>query len=81
MINVPMIRMIAESRRLNGSKICRSITQKSMCNGLKVLCERNLRTGQEATYKYGASGRIAKNVIELTDYYHTDYSGIYSVSD
>lgn len=30
-------------------------------------------TGQETTHIYGPSGRIAKKVGELTDYYHTDH--------
>ncbi|MBU7025318.1 MAG: hypothetical protein HXS48_00135, partial [Theionarchaea archaeon] len=44
-------------------------------SGLSVIYEKNLDTGQEATYVYGPTGRIAKKVNELIDYYHTDHLG------
>ena len=44
-------------------------------DGLRVLYGKNLNTGQEATYMYGSSGRIAKKVSGLIDYYHTDHLG------
>jgi len=44
-------------------------------SGLEVIYEKNLSTNKEATYVYGAAGRIAKKVSELTDYYHTDHLG------
>jgi len=44
-------------------------------SGLNVVYEKNPDTGQEATYVYGPSGRIAKKVSGLTDYYHTDHLG------
>ncbi|MBU7028772.1 MAG: exo-alpha-sialidase, partial [Theionarchaea archaeon] len=44
-------------------------------SGTNVIYEKNLGTGQEATYIYGPTGRIAKKVNGLTDYYHTDHLG------
>lgn len=44
-------------------------------SGLKVIYEKNLDTSKEATYVYGLTGRIAKNVDGLRDYYHTDHLG------
>lgn len=44
-------------------------------SGLNVIYEKNADTGQEAIYVYGPTGRIAKNVGGLTDYYHTDHLG------
>jgi RHS repeat-associated protein len=44
-------------------------------SGSNVIYEKNLNASQEATYVYGPTGRIAKNVNELTDYYHTDHLG------
>lgn len=44
-------------------------------SGLNVIYEKNLDTDKEAIYIYGATGRIAKKVDGLTDYYHTDHLG------
>ncbi|MBU7012618.1 MAG: hypothetical protein HXS46_18200 [Theionarchaea archaeon] len=44
-------------------------------SGFDVVYEKNLNTGEEATYMYGPTGRIAKKVSGLTDYYHTDHLG------
>jgi RHS repeat-associated protein len=44
-------------------------------SGMNVIYEKNLNTGQYATYVYGPTGRIAKKVGTLTDYYHTDHLG------
>ncbi|MBU7026559.1 MAG: RHS repeat protein [Theionarchaea archaeon] len=44
-------------------------------SGLNVIYEKNLDTNQEATYIYGTTGRIAKKVSGLQDYYHTDHLG------
>jgi len=43
--------------------------------GLQVIYEKNLTTNQDAVHVYGPSGRIAKRVNELTNYYHTDHLG------
>ena len=44
-------------------------------SGLDVIYEKNPDTGQEASYVYGPSGKIAKKVNELIEYYHTDHIG------
>jgi RHS repeat-associated protein len=44
-------------------------------SGSNVIYEKNPNTEQEATYVYGPTGRVAKNVDGLTDYYHTDHLG------
>jgi len=50
-------------------------TTISVYSGMDVIYEKNVNTGQEATYVYGPAGRIAKKVGGLTDYYHTDHLG------
>jgi len=44
-------------------------------SGLQVIYEKNLTTDQEATYIYGSTGRIAKKVNGLANFYHTDHLG------
>ena len=44
-------------------------------SGLSVIYEKNLTTDQAAAYIYGPTGRIAKKVNGLVDYYHTDHLG------
>ncbi|MBU6998115.1 MAG: exo-alpha-sialidase, partial [Theionarchaea archaeon] len=44
-------------------------------SGHDIVYEKNMTTGQEATYVYGPCGRLAKKVNGLTDYYHTDHLG------
>ena len=44
-------------------------------SGMEVVYEKNLDTGQEATYISGQKGKIAKKVDSLIDYYHTDHLG------
>jgi RHS repeat-associated protein len=44
-------------------------------SGLNIIYEKNITTNQEATSVYGPTGRIAKKVSGLTDYYHTDHLG------
>jgi RHS repeat-associated protein len=43
--------------------------------GTNILYEKNMDTEQEATYVYGSTGRIAKTVGELRNYYHVDHLG------
>jgi RHS repeat-associated protein len=40
-----------------------------------VVYEKNVTTGQEASYVYGPAGKIAKHVNSTTDFYHTDHLG------
>jgi RHS repeat-associated protein len=44
-------------------------------SGLNILYKKNLDTDQDVTFIYGPTGRIAKNMNGLTDYYHTDQLG------
>jgi RHS repeat-associated protein len=44
-------------------------------SGSYVIYEKNLDTNQQSTYVYGTTGRIAKKVDGLIDYYHTDHLG------
>jgi RHS repeat-associated protein len=44
-------------------------------SGTDVIYEKNLTTDQKAANVFGPHGRIARNVGELTDYYHTDHLG------
>ncbi len=43
--------------------------------GAHVIYEKNLDTNQDAVSIYGPLGRIAKEVDDFTDYYHTDHVG------
>ena len=68
-----------DGRRIKKTEWVESLQEYSttvyVYSGLKVLYEKNLDTSQEATYVYGPTGRIAKNVSGLTDYYHRDHLG------
>ncbi|MGD2250052.1 MAG: RHS repeat-associated core domain-containing protein, partial [Candidatus Methanofastidiosia archaeon] len=44
-------------------------------SGTKVIYEKNLDTGIQATYIYGPNGKISKKVNGLKDYYHADHLG------
>ncbi len=44
-------------------------------SGGTVIYEKNTQTGKEAAYIYGPTGRIAKKVDGLTQYYHRDHLG------
>ncbi|MBU7028113.1 MAG: exo-alpha-sialidase [Theionarchaea archaeon] len=44
-------------------------------SGSNVIYEKNVTANQEATYVYGPTGRLAKSVSGLQDYYHTDHLG------
>ncbi len=44
-------------------------------SGGNVIYEKNTHTGKKATYVYGPTGRIAKNVDGLIQYYHRDHLG------
>ncbi len=44
-------------------------------SGESVIYEKNVTTGASATYIYGPTGRMEKNVDGLRDYYHTDQLG------
>jgi RHS repeat-associated protein len=50
-------------------------TITSVYSGLKALYEKNTLTGQQAAYIYGPTGRIAKTVSGLKEFYHTDHLG------
>lgn len=42
-------------------------------SGTNIIYEKNVTTGYYATYLYGPTGKIAKTVNGLIDYYHTDH--------
>jgi len=44
-------------------------------SGINVLYEINMTTQMEAVYIYGSTGRIAKKVNDITEFYHTDHLG------
>jgi RHS repeat-associated protein len=44
-------------------------------SGGNVIYEENVHTGVHATYIHGPTGKIAKNVGGLTEYYHRDHLG------
>jgi RHS repeat-associated protein len=44
-------------------------------SGLNILYEVNTTTQMDALYIYGPTGRIAKKVNNITEYYHTDHLG------
>ena len=44
-------------------------------SGSNIIYEKNINTDQEATYVYGPTGRMTKDVSGLRDYYHTDHLG------
>jgi RHS repeat-associated protein len=44
-------------------------------SGANILYEKNVTTGSYATYVYGPTGRLAKNVNGMKDYYHVDRLG------
>ncbi|MGC1122709.1 MAG: RHS repeat-associated core domain-containing protein [Candidatus Methanofastidiosia archaeon] len=44
-------------------------------SGPDVIYEKNVDTGQVATYVYGPDGKITKNVDGMVDYYHADHLG------
>ncbi|MBU7025366.1 MAG: hypothetical protein HXS48_00375 [Theionarchaea archaeon] len=45
-------------------------------SGITVLYEINTITQMEAVYICGPTGRIAKNVNDITEFYHTDHLGL-----
>jgi len=44
-------------------------------SGVNVLYEINMTTQMDAVYIYGPTGRIAKKINDLTEFYHTDHLG------
>lgn len=44
-------------------------------HGLNILYEVNTTTDMDAVYIYGPTGKIAKKVNDITEYYHTDHLG------
>ena len=68
-----------DGRRIKKTEWIESLQQYQdiayIYSGINVIYEKNITTGQSASYIYGPTGRVAKNIDELTDYYHTDHLG------
>ena len=59
----------------DGNRIKKTDTESERIysNGSTILYEVNTTTQMDALYIYGPTGKIAKKVNDITEYYHTDH--------